>query len=144
MMTTSVPLSSVSVTAGFFSTLRVCRGDKGCSFPGCDRPPSWCQAHHIRHWIDGGVTDIDNLTLLCERHHHVVHTRGSTATATTAAVRWPIPARGHARTPAAQPIDLLTRLHRRAALDGESPRNEPADGRSGRGLSDDPRRRVNR
>ena len=40
--------------------------DKGCSFPGCDRPPSWCQAHHLRHWLDGGPTDLNNLALLCQ------------------------------------------------------------------------------
>jgi hypothetical protein len=33
--------------------------DGGCAYPGCDRPVSWCGAHHIRHWADGGPTDID-------------------------------------------------------------------------------------
>ena len=47
--------------------------DGGCTFPGCDRPPSWCHAHHVVHWADGGPTDIDNLALLCVRHHRVVH-----------------------------------------------------------------------
>jgi hypothetical protein len=39
--------------------------DQGCAFPGCDRPPRWCAAHHLRHWADGGPTDLDNLALLC-------------------------------------------------------------------------------
>ena len=43
--------------------------DGGCSFPGCTRPASWCQAHHVIAWIDGGPTDLDNLALLCGFHH---------------------------------------------------------------------------
>jgi hypothetical protein len=49
--------------------------DGHCRFPGCDRPPSWCDAHHIEHWADGGATDLRNLILLCRRHHRSVHTR---------------------------------------------------------------------
>jgi hypothetical protein len=52
--------------------------DRGCSFPGCDRPPEWCERHHIREWIDGGPTDLDNLTLLCRYHHHNFAGRGWT------------------------------------------------------------------
>lgn len=47
--------------------------DHGCAFPGCERPFSWTQAHHIRHWIDGGPTAIDNLVALCTAHHRAVH-----------------------------------------------------------------------
>jgi hypothetical protein len=47
--------------------------DGGCSFPGCTRRPKRCHAHHIVHWVDGGPTDIENLTLLCRFHHTVVH-----------------------------------------------------------------------
>jgi hypothetical protein len=43
--------------------------DGGCAFPGCDHPAEWCQRHHIREWIDGGPSDIDNLVLLCGYHH---------------------------------------------------------------------------
>jgi hypothetical protein len=43
--------------------------DGGCSFPGCTRPASWCQAHHVIAWNDGGPTDIDNLALVCGFHH---------------------------------------------------------------------------
>jgi hypothetical protein len=42
--------------------------DGGCSFPGCDRPPDWSETHHVRAWVDGGETDLDNLTLLCGFH----------------------------------------------------------------------------
>ncbi len=47
--------------------------DGGCVFPGCDRPPPWTDAHHIRHWADGGATSLDNLALLCRTHHRAVH-----------------------------------------------------------------------
>jgi hypothetical protein len=50
--------------------------DRGCTWPGCDRPPGWCQAHHIIWWEHGGLTDIWNLTLLCSHHHHLVHDHG--------------------------------------------------------------------
>ncbi|WP_203834730.1 HNH endonuclease signature motif containing protein [Winogradskya humida] len=47
--------------------------DRGCGFPGCDRPPRWADAHHVWHWADGGPTNLDNLVLLCVRHHKVLH-----------------------------------------------------------------------
>jgi hypothetical protein len=50
--------------------------DGGCVFPGCDRPPGWCEAHHLRHWLHGGPTDLDNLALLCWAHHRAVHEGG--------------------------------------------------------------------
>jgi hypothetical protein len=50
--------------------------DGGCVQPGCDRPPRHCDAHHIVPWDRGGPTDLDNLVLLCRRHHRVAHRRG--------------------------------------------------------------------
>ncbi|MFG2046933.1 DUF222 domain-containing protein [Micromonospora sp. NPDC048935] len=47
--------------------------DRGCAFPGCDRPPRWCDGHHIRHWADGGDTSLDNAVLLCGHHHRHLH-----------------------------------------------------------------------
>lgn len=50
--------------------------DGGCRFPECDRPPSWTEAHHSRHWKHGGPTDIEDGILLCRHHHHLVHDNG--------------------------------------------------------------------
>jgi hypothetical protein len=47
--------------------------DKGCVFPGCDRPPSWCESHHINSWAAGGPTDLTNGCLLCGYHHRLIH-----------------------------------------------------------------------
>ena len=47
--------------------------DKGCRFPGCDRPVEWTDAHHVRHWADDGKTEVPNLVLLCRRCHRRVH-----------------------------------------------------------------------
>ncbi|WP_347403748.1 DUF222 domain-containing protein [Micromonospora sp. WMMD710] len=47
--------------------------DHGCTFPGCDRPPRWCHAHHIQHWTDGGDTSLTNAVLLCGHHHRHIH-----------------------------------------------------------------------
>jgi hypothetical protein len=49
--------------------------DRHCRFPGCDRPHTWCDAHHVRHWAEGGPTAAHNLLLLCRRHHTAVHER---------------------------------------------------------------------
>lgn len=46
--------------------------DQGCTFPGCDTPPGWCEAHHIVPWADKGKTDVNNLTLVCSAHHHLI------------------------------------------------------------------------
>ena len=66
------------VTPGLTTALHL--RDKGCSYPGCTAPPSWCDGHHIIHWAAGGNTDLRNLTLLCRHHHTVVHRHDHTAT----------------------------------------------------------------
>jgi hypothetical protein len=51
--------------------------DGGCRAPGCDRPPSWTEAHHIMHWgRDDGATDLANGILLCKHHHLLFHNNG--------------------------------------------------------------------
>ncbi|NUR49298.1 MAG: DUF222 domain-containing protein [Hamadaea sp.] len=47
--------------------------DKGCAFPGCDRPPQWCHGHHLKAWADGGTTCLANSVLLCGFHHREIH-----------------------------------------------------------------------
>ncbi len=47
--------------------------DRGCAFPGCDRPPRWCEGHHVVSWLDQGPTTLTNGVLLCRHHHRVIH-----------------------------------------------------------------------
>ena len=46
--------------------------DGGCRFPGCNQH-RWTDAHHIRHWADGGETSLENLITLCRYHHRALH-----------------------------------------------------------------------
>jgi len=50
--------------------------DGHCRWPGCERPASWCDGHHIVYWTRGGETNLGNLVLLCRRHHRMVHEGG--------------------------------------------------------------------
>ena len=50
--------------------------DQGCRWPECDRPPDWCDAHHVTPFSQGGSTSLDNLVLECRRHHHIGHLPG--------------------------------------------------------------------
>lgn len=50
--------------------------DQHCQWPGCERPGSWCDGHHLVHWLHGGGGEIENQVLLCMRHHHRVHEGG--------------------------------------------------------------------
>ena len=57
-------------------TLALIARDGGCSFPGCAHPPEWCERHHVTEWVHGGLTNLNNLTLLCRYHHHNFLGRG--------------------------------------------------------------------
>jgi hypothetical protein len=50
--------------------------DRHCVWPGCARPLSWCDGHHLVWWIRGGETSLPNLALLCRPHHRLVHEGG--------------------------------------------------------------------
>ena len=50
--------------------------DGCCRFPGCGL--TFCDAHHVKHWAEGGETKLDNLLLVCRRHHRSVHEEGYT------------------------------------------------------------------
>ena len=52
--------------------------DQHCVFPGCTRPLSWCDGHHLVWWTKGGPTTLPNLALLCRHHHRMVHEEGWT------------------------------------------------------------------
>jgi hypothetical protein len=58
-------------TTGQLKALRV--RDGGCVHPGCARTAAYCDAHHVRHWADGGATSLDNMVLLCRHHHRTLH-----------------------------------------------------------------------
>ncbi|MEA2974454.1 MAG: hypothetical protein QOG82_2912 [Actinomycetota bacterium] len=47
--------------------------DEHCRFPGWDRTSAWCEGHHVKWVTHGGATEINNLVLLCSRHHHRLH-----------------------------------------------------------------------
>lgn len=56
-----------------YQRLALAHRDQGCVFPGCERPPAWCEAHHLHEWSRGGPTDLANGALVCGFHHHLVH-----------------------------------------------------------------------
>jgi hypothetical protein len=62
--------------------------DGSCTFPDCTVPATWCDGHHLRHWADGGSTDIGNAALLCGRHHTIVHKKGYHAELRDGRVEW--------------------------------------------------------
>ncbi len=50
--------------------------DRGCVVNGCQRPPAWCDGHHVVWWTRGGRTELSNLALVCGRHHRMIHEEG--------------------------------------------------------------------
>ncbi len=62
--------------------------DLKCVFPTCDRPPQWCDVHHLVPWARGGATAVDNLVLLCRHHHTLVHEGGWSITGSPGSLRF--------------------------------------------------------
>jgi hypothetical protein len=80
----------------------------GCAAPGCDRPPSWCEAHHIVFWArDGGGTDLDEGILLCRHHHLLFHNNHWEITRDDLRRYWLIPPRDV--DPARRPRQLVSK-----------------------------------
>src|SRR3954470_21776526 len=100
--------------------LALCLRDRGWTFPGCSRPPSWCDAHHGLHWCDGGATDLANMALLCPRHHTIVHQKDYAATIDPFAVTWHLgrPRPGPRHTGGSHP-HARPRSHRHARWVGQ-------------------------
>jgi Domain of unknown function (DUF222)/HNH endonuclease len=69
----SVGRKTRSIPAALRRALR--RRDGGCRFPGCENR-RFVDAHHVRHWAHGGETKLENLLLLCRRHHRLLHEGG--------------------------------------------------------------------
>jgi hypothetical protein len=85
----SVGRRTRSIPPRLMRALRV--RDRGCRFPGCDHD-RFVDAHHIEHWAHGGETSLDNLVLLCRRHHRLVHEDGFTVAAEHGEVTFRTPA----------------------------------------------------
>jgi hypothetical protein len=72
--------------------------DRGCVVNHCNRPPTWCDGHHLVWWTRGGKTALPNLALVCGRHHRMLHEDGWTLERTKEG-RWLAKLPGH-RVPA--------------------------------------------
>jgi hypothetical protein len=80
----------------------------GCAAPGCERPPSWCEAHHIVFWArDGGRTDLDDGILLCRHHHLLFHNNNWEIERDRSRRYWLIPPADLDRSQ--NPIELVSR-----------------------------------
>jgi len=56
-----------------YQRIALAKRDKGCCWSGCDRPPAWCESHHLTWHSRGGPTDLPNGALFCFYHHHLLH-----------------------------------------------------------------------
>ena len=92
--------------------------DGGCRFPGCDRPPSWTEAHHITPWSQGGNTDIADGILLCRFHHMMIHNNGWAIIREGAADYYLIPPANEDPTRQPMPMPTKSRTLERALAAG--------------------------
>ena len=90
--------------------------ERRCAFPSCTHT-RFLDAHHIEHWVDGGPTELDNLVLLCRRHHTFVHELGyrierdDQGTKFVAPGKPPIPTRSPLPESPSEPIERLAEAH---------------------------------
>ncbi len=104
-----------SVPTGMRRALEI-RDQHRCAFPSCTHT-RFLDAHHIEHWVDGGLTELDNLVLLCRRHHTFVHELGyrierdAQGTKFVAPGRPPIPTRPPLPESPSEPIERLAEAH---------------------------------
>jgi hypothetical protein len=102
-------------TASLGQRIALAARDGGCCFPGCTQPPDRCQAHHVIAWQDGGVTDLENLALLCGWHHRAFERLGYTCRMIKGRPHWtkppwldpdqrPRPNTAHRRAPLEQAV----------------------------------------
>jgi hypothetical protein len=103
-------------------TMALIARDAGCSFPGCTHPASWCDRHHILDWILGGLTDLDNLTLLCRYHHTHFLQKGWTCRINTDGLPEWVPPRWIDRDQRPQVNARIRRLHAQRQLEGREGR----------------------
>jgi hypothetical protein len=82
--------------------------DGGCRFPGCTNR-RYVDAHHVRHWVDGGETSLDNTILVCSAHHALIHEGGFQARTDGADIRFLAP-NGREISPAGLPPAVTTAL----------------------------------
>ncbi len=110
--------------------------DQRCRFPGCERT-RWLHGHHVWHWADGGQTSLDNLVLLCTRHHRGLHEGGWRLSGSPDDELHFTSPRGlrYSSRPAIRPEALTTRRHRAASwrqhgppLQGRPPSELPPHG----------------
>ena len=104
-----------SVPAGIRRALEI-RDQHRCAFPSCTHT-RFLDAHHIEHWVDGGPTELDNLVLLCRRHHTFVHEHGYRIERTAQGTQFVAPGKrplsrqpGLPESPSA-PIERLAEAH---------------------------------
>ena len=71
----SVPLDQGRSKRLFTPAQRLAMADRdgGCTRPGCDRPPAWCESHHIDQWAKNGLTNLNDGVLACAHDHHWAH-----------------------------------------------------------------------
>ena len=99
--------------------------DGGCVFGDCDRPPAWCEAHHIDQWLrDRGRTDIADGVLLCRFHHLLVHNQGWRIVREGARYR-AVPPPGIGREPIALRAATASRAQGRTPIAKQSSARDP-------------------